>query len=405
VAGCGGEVQAMKIVTVVGARPQFIKAAPLSRVLRAYNREVLVHTGQHYDEEMSAVFFRELGVPEPDYNLEVGSGPHGRQTGEMLKRIEEVLEHEQPSWVLVYGDTNSTLAGALAAAKMHIAVAHIEAGVRSYNRAMPEELNRVLTDQVASLLFCPTVSGVENLRREGVTRGVHYVGDVMRDAQLMFAPVARERSTILEEVGLGPRRYALLTAHRPENVDDNERLTRLMAAVSRLDLPIAFPAHPRTRKRLQALGLLGSLGPHVKLLPPLGYLDMLRLQGEALVVLTDSGGVQREAHFLSVPSIILRRETEWPELIAAGASRLVGEDFADLTTDLLKSVKPVPPCGVFGAGDASAKIARELSRAAGNGKLGPEGGPHEGEFAAVGGGNGYRPRCGPDSPQGAAARS
>jgi UDP-N-acetylglucosamine 2-epimerase (non-hydrolysing) len=351
----------MKIVTVVGARPQFIKAAPLSRVLRGEHREVLVHTGQHYDDEMSAVFFRELGVPAPDYNLGVGSGPHGQQTGEMLKGIEEVLQGEQPHGVLVYGDTNSTLAGALAAAKMHIPVAHVEAGVRSYNRAMPEEVNRVLTDQVARLLFCPTPSSVENLRREGVTRGVHYVGDVMRDAQLLFFPEAQRRSSILEKVGLQRRRYALLTVHRPETVDCDERLTRLMAAVARLDLPIVFPVHPRTRKRLAALGLLESLGARVTVLPPVGYLDMLLLQGEARAVLTDSGGVQREAHYLSVPSIILRKETEWPELVEVGASRLVGEDFGELNTELLMSSKPVSPCALFGAGEASGKIARQLS--------------------------------------------
>src|SRR5207237_3467731 len=225
----------------------------------------------------------------------VGAGRHGQQTGEMLKGIEEVLQGEQPNGVLVYGDTNSTLAGALAAAKMHIPVAHVEAGVRSCNRAMPEEVNRVLTDQMARLLFCPTPSSVENLRREGVTQGVHFVGDVMRDAQLLFFPVAQRNSSILEQVGLQPRGYAVLTVHRPETVDCDARLTRLMAAVARLDLRIVFPVHPRTRNRLEALGLLGSLGPHVTVLPPLGYLDMLRLQSEARAVLTDSGGVQREA--------------------------------------------------------------------------------------------------------------
>jgi UDP-GlcNAc3NAcA epimerase len=351
----------MKIVTVVGVRPQFIKAAPLSRELRAEHHEVLVHTGQHYDDEMSAVFFRELAVPEPDYNLGVGSGPHGRQTSEMLKGIEEVLQGERPHLVLVYGDTNSTLAGALAAAKMNIPVAHVEAGVRSHNRAMPEEVNRVLTDQLASHLFCPTPGSVENLRREGITRRVHYVGDVMRDAQLQFFPVAQRQSSILKRVGLERRPYALLTLHRPETVDCNERLKQLMAAIARLDVRIVFPVHPRTRKRLGDLGLLGSLGSHVTVLPPVGYLDMLLLQGRARVVLTDSGGVQREAHYLSVPSIILRKETEWPELVEAGASRLVGEDFSQLNTELLVSAQTVPPCALFGSGEASRKIARLLN--------------------------------------------
>ncbi len=351
----------MKIVTVVGVRPQFIKAAPLSRVLRAEHCEVLVHTGQHYDDEMSAVFYRELGVPEPDYNLGVGSGPHGRQTSEMLKGIEEVLQGEQPHLVLVYGDTNSTLAGALAAVKMHIPVAHVEAGVRSHNRAMPEEVNRVLTDQVASLLFCPTPCSVENLRREGITRRVHYVGDVMRDAQLQFFPVAQRQSSILKQVGLERRPYALLTVHRPETVDCNERLKQLMAAIARLDVRIVFPIHPRTRMRLGDLDLLGSLGSHVTVLPPVGYLDMLLLQGRARVVMTDSGGVQREAHYLSVPTIILRKETEWPELVEAGASRLVGEDFSQLNTELLLSARTVSPCTLFGSGEASRKIARLLN--------------------------------------------
>jgi UDP-GlcNAc3NAcA epimerase len=343
----------MKIVTVVGARPQFVKAAPLSRELRREHQEVLVHTGQHYDDAMSGVFFRELGVPEPDYHLGVGSGPHGQQTGAMLKAIEEVLERERPDWLLVYGDTNSTLAGALAAAKCHIPIAHVEAGVRSFNRAMPEEVNRVLTDHMASLHFCPTRTSVENLRREGITQGVHHVGDVMRDALLLFLPLAIERSSVLEKLELEPRSYALLTVHRAENVDCDERLRQLMSALARID-------HPRTRKRLEALGLLERLGPQIRLLPPAGYLDMLVLQSQALVVLTDSGGVQREAHYLSVPSVILRTETEWPELVEAGASRMAGKDFGHVTTDRLRSARRTPPCAIFGDGDASRKIVSHL---------------------------------------------
>lgn len=351
----------MKIVTVVGARPQFIKAAPLSRELRREHREVLVHTGQHYDDAMSGVFFRELELPEPDFHLGIGSGSHGRQTGEMLQAIEEVLTRERPDWLLVYGDTNSTLAGALAAAKLRVPIAHVEAGVRSYNRSMPEEVNRVLTDHVATLLFCPTPSSVENLRREGITSGVHHVGDVMHDALLAFLPVAMQRSSVLEELAVEPRDYALLTLHRAENVDSGVRLTRLMAAMRRIELPIVFPVHPRTRKRLEALHLLDGLGPWIQLVPPVGYLDMLRLQAQALVVLTDSGGVQREAHYLSVPSVILRTETEWPELVDAGASRVAGEDLEGLTTDLLRAATSTPPCALFGTGDASQKIARHLS--------------------------------------------
>lgn len=352
----------MKIVTVVGARPQFIKAAPLSRELRREHREVLVHTGQHYDDAMSAVFFRELGVPDPDRNLGVGSGSHGRQTGEMLGGIEEVLMEEKPDLLLVYGDTNSTLAGALAAAKLKIPIAHVEAGVRSYNRAMPEEINRVVTDHVSTLMFCPTPSSVQNLKAEGVTEGVHYVGDVMYDTLLMFLPHAEQHSTILSNLELMPKSYALLTLHRPENVDSDERLTRLIERIACLDLPIIFPAHPRTKKRLESLGLLERLPAHLRVIPPVGYLDMLKLQASAVAVLTDSGGVKREAQYLQVPSIILRPETEWPELVEIGSSRLIGENLEALTTELVYSLPPVEKSSIFGDGDASRKIAGVLNR-------------------------------------------
>lgn len=352
----------MRIVTLVGARPQFVKTAPLSRELRKEHREVLVHTGQHYDDEMSAVFFRELGIPEPDYNLGVGSGPHGRQTGAMLGAIEEVLEREQPDVVIVYGDTNSTLAGALAAAKMHIPVAHVEAGVRSYNRKMPEEVNRVLTDHVSRLLFCPTPSAVENLRKEGITEGVYHVGDVMYDALLMFLPAARERWRVFRQSNKEPHGYVLLTLHRAENVDSKERLTHWMNAVEQIGLPVLFPAHPRTRKRLEAWGLLKNLNPQITLMPPVGYLDMLALEAQARVVLTDSGGVQREAAFLSVPSVILRDETEWTELVEMGASRLAGENLAKQVAALWDAPKSALSPGVFGKGNAAAKIARCLNR-------------------------------------------
>jgi UDP-GlcNAc3NAcA epimerase len=351
----------MKIVTVVGARPQFIKAAPLSQELRREHHEVLLHTGQHYDDSMSGLFFRELGIPEPDYNLGVGSGSHGRQTGAMLESIEAVLEREQPDWMVVYGDTNSTLAGALAAAKLHVPVAHIEAGVRSYNRRMPEEVNRVLTDHVARLLFCPTPGSVVNLRREGITEGVHHVGDVMYDALRMFLPRALQRASVLEQMGYEPGSYALLTVHRAENVDSDARLTRLMDAMRQIELPIIFPVHPRTQKRLEALGLIDRLGPRIRLLPPVGYLDMLLLQSQALAVLTDSGGVQREANYLSVPSVILRAETEWPELVEAGASHLAGDGLEAVTTEWLRAAPRVPPCQMFGTGDASCRIAHYLS--------------------------------------------
>lgn len=350
----------MKIVTVVGARPQFIKAAPLSRALREDHQEVLVHTGQHYDDAMSGVFFRELGIPVPDYNLGVGSGSHGVQTGEMLRRLEETLLTEKPDRVIVFGDTNSTLAGALAAVKLHIPVAHVEAGLRSYNRAMPEEINRVVTDHLSDLLFSPTRTGVENLAREGLTQGVHLVGDVMFDALQMFLPIAQARSEALCAFDLTPGGYALLTLHRAENVDQDERLRALMEALGKVPMPILFPVHPRTRTRLNALGLTAQLTPHFRLTEPVGYLDMLALQASAKVILTDSGGVQREAFFLSVPSVILRKETEWPELVETGSSCLEGENFSQLAPDRLLSLRPIPPGDLFGDGNAGRKIAEIL---------------------------------------------
>jgi UDP-N-acetylglucosamine 2-epimerase (non-hydrolysing) len=351
----------MKIATVVGARPQFIKAAPVGRAMReAGHCEVLVHTGQHYDDGMADVFFRELEIPKPDFNLEVGSGSHGAQTGLMLQRLEDVLVSEKPDWVLVYGDTNSTLAGALAASKLHIPVAHVEAGMRSYNRVMPEEINRVLADHVSTLLFCPTKTSVENLRKEGITEGVRLVGDVMYDALLMFRATAEHRSRVLEDLELVPGSYALLTAHRAETVDSDERLRALLDAVRRLDLPVVFPAHPRTRKRLDALGLVARLPAAWKVVPPVGYLDMLRLESQARVVLTDSGGVQREAFFLGIPSVILRAETEWPELVECGASTLAGKDFDAIAVDGAAPRPRVDPGGLFGRGDASAKIVEGL---------------------------------------------
>jgi UDP-N-acetylglucosamine 2-epimerase len=352
----------LKIVTVVGARPQFIKAAPVGKALReAGHEEFLVHTGQHYDDAMADIFFRELEIPAPAVNLGVGSGGHGYQTGQMLIQIEPILERERPDWVLVYGDTNSTLAGALAASKLHIRVAHVEAGMRSYNRVMPEETNRVLTDHVSDLLLCPTETAVANLRKEGLVHGVHRVGDVMFDALLHFLPIARRRSRVIAEMDLQPGGYALLTAHRAETVDDDVKLRRLLDRVGTLGLPIVFPVHPRTRKRLDELGLSARLGKDFRVVPPVGYLDMLALEADARMVLTDSGGVQREAFFLGVPSVILRAETEWPELVDARASVLAGVDFADLSVAPAASVNLARDSGIFGRGDASRRIAAEVA--------------------------------------------
>lgn len=318
----------MKIVTIVGARPQFIKAAAVSQVMRAVPgvREVLVHTGQHYDENMSGVFFRELEIPEPDYNLGVGSGSHGEQTGRMLEAIEKVLLKEKPEWVLVYGDTNSTLAGALAAVKLHMPVAHVEAGLRSFNRRMPEEINRVLTDHAADMLFAPTRAAVENLRRESISEErIHLVGDVMYDAALFYGEKARRESRVLERLGLKPEKYILVTIHRAENTDDPSRLRSIVKGLCEVgkSIPVVFPVHPRTRKALERHGLLEEAVASLRLIEPVGYLDMVMLEQNACLIATDSGGVQKEAFFYRVPCVTLRSETEWVELVELGWNRLV----------------------------------------------------------------------------------
>ena len=349
----------MKVVSIVGARPQFIKAAPLSREVRKAHQEVLVHTGQHYDPSLSAVFFEELGIPRPDYNLGVGSASHGRQTGEMLIRVEEVLIQEEPDWVLVYGDTNSTLAGALAAVKLHIPVAHVEAGLRSFNRLMPEEINRLLTDHISTLLFCPTETAVRNLAQEGLTEGVHNVGDVMYDAALHNSQLAEEKSRILEILGLRPKGYLLATVHRPDNTDLPQNLRSIVAALSSLEATVLLPLHPRTRKALQGSGL--TFGDNVKVVEPVGYLDMLALEKNARLILTDSGGIQKEAYFFAVPCVTLRQETEWVETVEAGWNVLVGAD----RRKIVEAVRNFYPQGeranLFGDGQASVKVVEILS--------------------------------------------
>ncbi len=353
----------MRIVTVVGARPNFMKIAPIMRALARRGprvRQLLVHTGQHYDREMSELFFEEMGIPRPDYELGVGSGAHGWQTGQMLIRIEEVLQAERPDGVLVYGDTNSTLAGALAAAKLGIPVAHVEAGLRSFNRAMPEEHNRVLTDHCADLLFCPTQTAVDLLRAEGVTRGVHTVGDVMVDAALQFAEIARQRSTILTKRGLTPKTYALATLHRPYNTDDPARLREVLTALESLEMPVIYPVHPRTRARLADMGNLQPSTSNLQLVAPVGYLDMLALEQSAALILTDSGGVQKEAYFFAVPCITLRPETEWVETVAAGWNRLAWGDAAVVAEAARRPWPTEPPAPVFGDGHAAEQIVRVL---------------------------------------------
>jgi UDP-GlcNAc3NAcA epimerase len=318
----------MKILTVVGARPQFIKLAPLSKILRENGiNEIIVHTGQHYDENMNDLFFKELEIPDPDYNLGIGSGNHGEQTGRMLIEIEKIILKEKPNLVIVYGDTNSTLAGALAASKLHIKLAHVEAGLRSFNKRMPEEINRVLTDHVSDILFCPTQTAVENLKNEGITNGVYLVGDVMFDALLHFSKISDMKSNILERLNINQKEYYLATIHRAENTDDHERLKNILTAISKMDEIVVFPIHPRTRKMVNYYGLNGLLkNNNVKVIDPVGYLDMLKLEKNAKAILTDSGGVQKEAFWLKVPCITLRDETEWIETVNLGWNRLVGSD-------------------------------------------------------------------------------
>ena len=400
----------MKICTIIGARPQFIKAAAISRAIAAHNRqtlnlepgtlnvehrilnEIIVHTGQHYDDGMSAVFFRELEIPEPKYNLAIGSGSHGAQTGQMLVAIEKVLIEEKPDWVLIYGDTNSTLAGALAAAKLHIPIAHVEAGLRSFNRCMPEEINRVVADQLSTLLLCPSQVAVDNLAAEGIggtaiARQAHHdtslcpplegvgggsssliahnlsphvviTGDVMADALQFAATKASAQSNIVQRLNLKPQGYILATVHRAENTDDPKRLSNIMAALSELAErePVILPLHPRTRKILEATHS-SLLTPHSSLLTiidPLGYFDIIALEKSARMLLTDSGGMQKEAYWLKVPCITLRDETEWVETVASGWNILIGADRNQAIEAVCSFKAPAAHPPLYGDGKAAA---------------------------------------------------
>lgn len=345
----------MKILSVVGARPQFIKAAMVSRSLRPRCQEILVHTGQHYDENMSRVFFDELDLPEPDIYLGVGSGSHAAQTARMMMGVEEILLKENPNWLLVYGDTNTTLAGALAASKLQVPVAHVEAGLRSFQRAMPEEINRVLVDHIADALFCPTQPAVDNLAKEGITKGTYIVGDVMADALQHFIRLAPQKTTILSDLGLEARRYALATVHRAANTDEPARLKAILKAFDEINLPVIFPVHPRTRKVIQDLGW--NANHNVRIIEPVGYLAMLQLEANADCILTDSGGVQKEAYWVGVRCITLRDETEWVETVELGWNRLVGADTAAIV-EAVHSWRPsAPRLPVYGDGDSAEKIS------------------------------------------------
>ena len=348
----------VRILSVVGNRPQFVKSAPLSLALRDRGvEEIVLHTGQHYDPELSAVFFDELELAPPRYRLEAGSGTHGEQTGRMLPGIERAVLDERPDAVLVYGDTNSTLAGTLAAAKLLVPVAHVEAGLRSFDRSMPEELNRMVVDRLSTLLFCPTEPAVRNLAREGITEGVHVVGDVMYDANLRLAPLARERSKALADAGVEPGRYLVLTLHREANVAP-EPLARVAQALAVLDEPVVFPAHPRTRAALEAGGV--SLDERVRLLPPVGYLDFAALASQARVVMTDSGGVQKEAYWYGVPCVTLRTTTEWVETVDTGWNRLVATDPRAIAAALREAPPGAQHPHQYGDGRASERIAELL---------------------------------------------
>ena len=347
----------MKVLTVVGARPQFIKAAAVSRELRRNHEEVLVHTGQHYDEEMSDVFFDELGIPEPDDNLGVGSDDHGAQTAEMLVGLEKLIAEEEPDAVLVYGDTNSTLAAAIAASKMEPAIAHVEAGLRSYNREMPEEINRVLTDHAADLLFAPSARAVENLEAEGVSEGVHDTGDVMYDAVLWARDRAEDHSTILDDLGVEADEYLLATVHRAANTDDPERLAAILDALADDSREVVLPAHPRTVNCMREYGMYEDARERLTLIDPVGYLDFVRLQDAADVVATDSGGVQKEAFFLGTPCVTMREETEWRETVEAGWNELVGADGDAIRRALASADRPADKPQPYGDGTAAATIA------------------------------------------------
>jgi UDP-N-acetylglucosamine 2-epimerase len=344
------------IATVVGNRPQFVKAAAVSRKLREAGDEVLIHTGQHYDDELSQIFFEELGIPAPDRQLDIHDGPNTDQTARMLAAVAPLFAEIAPDMVLVYGDTNSTLAGALAAAQMRIPVAHVEAGMRSFDRAMPEELNRTLADHASDLLLCSTQTAVDNLANENLRDGVHLVGDVMADVALAFLPVAEERSTALEDNGVEDDGYALMTVHRAGNVDVHERLERVVELTERLPLPAVFPVHPRTRARLRSAGLEDRLEAAVTVTQPLGYLDFLKLAAHAQVVMTDSGGVQKEAFLVGTPCVTLRDSTEWVETVEHGWNVLVDLDVDAALAALRRSLPSGPRPELYGGGHAADRI-------------------------------------------------
>lgn len=355
----------IKIATVIGARPQFIKAAVVSRAFKAMPQsvsEIIIHTGQHFDANMSDIFFEELDIPKPHFHLGVGGGSHGQNTGRMLEKIEEVLIKEKPDVLLVYGDTDSTLAGALAAVKLHIPVAHVEAGLRSFNRKMPEEINRVLTDHASELLFTPTDTAVKNLINEGIAADkIKQVGDVMYDAALYYGAQVDEANDILERLGLRSKKYALATLHRAENVDDEKRLRSILAGLENYPKTIVWPLHPRTKAKLTSFGIV--MPANMQVIDPVGYLDMIMLEKHAVLIATDSGGVQKEAYFHKVPCITTRDETEWIELVMQGANIITGADTKKIIAAVQQSAnidKAVFDAPLYGEGNTGKQIVDTL---------------------------------------------
>ena len=347
----------MKVLTIAGTRPQLVKIGAVSRVLREEFNEVLVNTGQHYDYKMAGVFFDELNIPKPDYNLGIGSDTHGKQTGRMMIAVEDIVEKEKPDVILVYGDTNSTLAGAAVAAKLHIPIIHIEAGLRSYNKRMPEEINRIMTDHISTMLFAPTDNAVENLRLEGITEGVHQVGDVMYDAVKYNIGLAEERYS-LEDFNLKSNKYILGTIHRADNTDDPNKLKAILNSFASIDDIVFLPLHPRTKKMIKEFGFeeILKFNDNIRIVEPISYLEMLLLEKNAKVIVTDSGGVQKEAYFAKVPCITLRDQTEWIETIETGWNKLVNPLTDDLTEMLSDTQKGEPIDNLYGDGEAAKKI-------------------------------------------------
>ncbi len=356
----------MKIISIIGARPQFIKAGLVSKRLREKRvKEIILHTGQHYDFNMSEVFFRELNIPKPDYYLGIGSGTHGEQTGRMLIEVEKALLKENPDLAIVYGDANSTLAGALAASKLHIPLAHVEAGLRSFNKNMPEELNRILTDHISDILFTPTDISVENLRAEGITKGVHKVGDVMFDAALETSKVVEDKK-ILKKYDLSQKDFILVTIHRAENTDNYKNMKEILDAISEIaksGIKVFFPLHPRTKRVINEYGIKMGSG-NLTLSEPVSYMEMIALEKNAKVIVTDSGGVQKEGYFFKTPCIIPRNETEWVELVQSGFNVLTGADkqmIIDAVTEECDGNGTISGwTDLYGGGMASERIAEEL---------------------------------------------